>query len=294
MSIAAPPGPEYLIKKSGRPSSVENSSFFPPSADLCRVGEISAFPSCPGNTRKVRSLFLSDLHLGFRHSRVNVLLALLRQYEPENLYLVGDFIDSWCLGNGWYWAPECNQIVSRLIELSQSGTQVRIAVGNHDNFIRDPAMLQVLEGFGMVEVAEEFHHRTADGRRFLVIHGHQFDRYENASAITTRLLSLFYEILLRTNAYWSQITSAALHGNSSLTAGIKRRLSILNRHVTHFRDAIIHHTRHEGCDGVICGHIHAPQHLELDGITYCNTGDWIENCTALLEDSSGQLSLLSF
>jgi UDP-2,3-diacylglucosamine pyrophosphatase LpxH len=242
-------------------------------------------------TTRVRSLFLSDLHLGFRHSRVQSLLEFLNRHEPENLYLVGDFIDGWCLQSRWHWQAECNLIVARLMDLANSGTRIRLAIGNHDNFLRGPMMLRFIEQCGMVEVAEEFHHRTADGRQFLILHGDQFDHYEQASSFTVGFLSLFYEGMLRANSIWSRVTSAALHGNGSFVGRLKRRLKSIGRHVGHFRNQIVRHARHRGVDGVICGHIHAPQHIEIDGVTYCNAGDWVENCTALIEDRDGELRL---
>lgn len=244
------------------------------------------------NCSRVRSLFLSDLHLGFRHSRVKSLLDFLMRHEPENLYLVGDFIDGWCLQSRWHWQPECNLIVARLMDMANRGTRIRLAIGNHDNFLREPMMQRFIERSGMVEVAEEFDHRMADGRRFLVLHGDQFDDYERASSFTIGFLSLFYEGMLRANSVWSHATAAALHGDSSLIARLKRRLSSIGRHVEHFRNEVVRHARHRGCDGVICGHIHAPQNVNIDGITYCNAGDWVENCTALVEDSRGDLQLV--
>jgi hypothetical protein len=95
-------------------------------------------PTCQPKITRVRSLFLSDLHLGFRHSRVQSLLEFLNRHEAENLYLVGDFIDGWCLQSGWHWQAECNLIVARLMDLAKSGTRIRLAIGNHDNFLRLP------------------------------------------------------------------------------------------------------------------------------------------------------------
>lgn len=248
-------------------------------------------PTDQPKTTRVRSLFLSDLHLGFKHSRVQSLLEFLNRHEPENLYLVGDFIDGWCLQSRWHWQAECNLVVARLMDLARSGTRIRLAIGNHDDFLRGPMMLRFIEQCGMVEVAEEFHHRTADGRHFLILHGDQFDPYERASSFTIGFLSLFYEGMLRANSIWSRVTSAALHGNGSFVARLKRRLKSIGKHVGHFRNQIVRHARHRGVDGVICGHIHAPQHIEIDGVTYCNAGDWVENCTALIEDRNGELQL---
>ena len=246
----------------------------------------------PPKTRFVRSLFISDLHLGFRHSRATELLDFLMNHEPEYLYLVGDFIDGWSLQKGGHWQPECNLIVARLMDLARHGTQIRLAIGNHDNFLRDPVMQWFIGESGMVEVAEEYHHQMADGRRFLVLHGDQFDDYEKSSILTVGLLSLSYDVMLRANAIWSRCTSAAMHGRFSLVARAKDRLSFVRRHVSRFRNHIVQHARLRGCHGVICGHIHAPQQLNVDGLMYCNTGDWVENCTALIEDHAGRLQLM--
>lgn len=135
-------------------------------------------PTSQPKTIRVRSLFLSDLHLGFRHSRVQSLLEFLNRHEPEHLYLVGDFIDGGCLQSRWHWQAECNQIVARLMDLARGGTHIRLAIGNHDDFLRLPLMLQLIRQSGMLEVAEEFYHETADGRQFLVLHGDQFNHYE--------------------------------------------------------------------------------------------------------------------
>lgn len=251
----------------------------------------STEPTLPAKITRVRSLFLSDLHLGFRHSRVQSLLEFLNRHEPENLYLVGDFIDGWCLQSRWHWQAECNQIVARLMDLAKGGTRIRLAIGNHDNFLRGPMVLRFIDQCGLVEVGEEFYHRTADGRQFLILHGDQFDRYERASLFTVGFLSLFYEGMLRANSTWSRITSASLHGNESLVGRLKQRLKSIGKHVGHFRNQIVRYARHRGVDGVICGHIHAPQHVEIDGVTYCNAGDWVENCTAVIEDGNGELKL---
>jgi len=250
-----------------------------------------AAPSESLSITRVRSLFLSDLHLGFRHSRVQSILEFLNRHEPENRYLVGDFIDGWCLQSRWHWQAECNLIISRLMDLAQNGTRIRLAIGNHDNFLPCPMMMRLIEQCGMVEVADEFHHKTADGRKFLILHGDQFDHYERACTFTVGFLSLFYEGLLRVNSIWSRATATAMHGNNSLVGRLKRRLKSIGKHVGHFRNQIVRHARHRGYDGVICGHIHAPQHIEIEGITYCNAGDWVENCTAILEDRNGDLRL---
>lgn len=240
----------------------------------------------------VRSLFISDLHLGFRHAQVKPLLQLLRSHEPEWLYLVGDFIDGWYLQNGWHWQHECDLIMQRILELARNGTRIRLAIGNHDRFLRTPVVQSILNANGLVAVEEEFHHELADGRRFLILHGDQFDRCENVSRLTCWFLCRCYEGLLRLNSFWGWLTQCSVIGHRSLISRFKSRLATLTQNVQQFKSNLTRHARHRGCDGVICGHIHAPQVHELDGVTYCNTGDWVENCSALVETHDGQLTLV--
>jgi len=246
----------------------------------------------PGSTPHVRSLFLSDLHLGFRHSHPEPLLRFLRSQQPDYLYLIGDFIDGWCLGRRWSWPPACNDVVGRIMELSRSGTQVRLAVGNHDALLRHPLIRQLMLETGLCEVAEEFQHQLADGRRFLILHGDRFDPCERLHPLASSGLELLYELLLHSNRLWSRLTSTVPHGPTSLTGRIKTLLGISAGHIRYIRELIIRHARWRGCHGVICGHIHEPMTLDVNGLTYCNTGDWVENCTAIVEDAEGRLQLI--
>lgn len=241
---------------------------------------------------QVRTLFVSDLHLGFRFSQVDQLLRLLDRCHPEYLYLVGDFIDGWYLSRRWHWRDACNRVVARLMQLAASGTEIRCVVGNHDEFLRQPLMQQLLKRTGVRLVADEFRHQTADGRSWLVLHGDQFDRYEHLPPLASWVLCKLYEGVLTANRIWSRCTSSARHGRSSLTAGVKAWLPSLARHVRRFRDEAVRHARERGFEGIICGHVHDPQAVHVDGVQYYNTGDWIENCTALIENFDGRLQLI--
>ncbi len=246
----------------------------------------------PGGTTRTRSLFLSDLHLGFRHSQAEALLHFLRSQQPDYLYLIGDFIDGWCVGRRWSWPPACSEVVGRIMELSRNGTQVRLAIGNHDALLRHPLIRHLMLETGLCEVAEEFHHQLADGRRFLILHGDRFDSCERLHPLACWGVEQLYELLLRTNTLWSRLTSSVPHGPASFAARLKALLGISAGHIRRIRELIIRHARWRGCHGVICGHIHEPMTLDVQGLTYCNTGDWVENCTALVEDIDGRLRLI--
>jgi UDP-2,3-diacylglucosamine pyrophosphatase LpxH len=244
------------------------------------------------NRTHIRTLFLSDLHLGFRHSRPEQILACLQRYQPDQLYLLGDFIDGWCLGRSWHWSDACSRVVTSIADLAASGTHVRLVAGNHDDFLRSPLLQMLMQRSGFCELADEFLHQLADGRRFLVLHGDQFDPWEKTTTWTSAAIGLLYDLLLRANSTWGKLTQCVLQGDASLACRVKRRLRALGSHLTHFRTQVARHARCRGFHGVICGHIHQPELLQLEGLVWCNTGDWIENCTAVIEHHCGSLELI--
>jgi len=240
----------------------------------------------------IRTLFLSDLHLGFRHSRPEQILDCLQRYRPEQLYVLGDFIDGWCLGRGWHWSEACSRVVTSIADLAASGTRVRLVAGNHDDFLRSPLLQMLMQRSGFCELADEFLHHAADGRRFLVLHGDQFDPWEKTTRLTSGSIGLLYDLLLRANSTWGKLTHCVLQGENSLVCRVKRRLRALGSHLSHFRTQVSRHARCRGFHGDICGHIHQPELLQLEGLVWCNTGDWIENCTAVVEYHCGSLELV--
>ena len=241
---------------------------------------------------RVRTLFLSDLHLGFRYSRPEQILDCLQRYQPEQLYVLGDFIDGWCLGRGWHWSDTCSHVVRRIVDLAAGGTRVRLVAGNHDDFLRSPLLQLLIQRAGMCELADEFLHQLADGRHFLVLHGDQFDPWEKATRLTSGALALLYDLLLQANSTWGYLTQCVQHGEASLVCRVKRRLRALGSHLNRFRTRVSGYARYRGFDGVICGHSHQPELLQLEGLVWCNTGDWIENCTAIVEHHCGTLELI--
>lgn len=237
--------------------------------------------------RRVRSIFLSDIHLGCKYSRAGELLALLDRHEPEYLYLVGDIIDGWRLKRRWHWAPEYSRLLQRIMELAASGTQICYAPGNHDAFLRPFA-----SDFGFLTVADEFLHTTADGRQFLVLHGDQFDNVEIRAQWLSVLGSVAYDTLLFVASGISKVQKLLGIAPSDLAGFVKRRVKQAVRFVSNFEERLARHARESACDGVICGHVHTPTATQLNGVQYLNTGDWVENRSSLIEYSDGCLEIL--
>ncbi len=234
----------------------------------------------------VRALFVSDIHLGSKHTQAEDFLELLRQYEPRYLYIVGDFIDGWKLKRRWRWSPVYDQIFQRMMKLKQSGTELLYTPGNHDHFLRN-----YLTSFGVITIRDRFVHEAADGRKYVVTHGDQFDRVEQNWQWLSLVGSYAYDAVLTTNR-WANRLRGKKHDPYALSGLIKRRVKKLVKRLSDYEEQLAQNAREADCQGIICGHSHTPRIEAIDGIAYLNTGDWVENCTALLEYDDGHFELI--
>lgn len=242
-----------------------------------------------GRGRCVRSMFVSDVHLGCRHAHTREFLDFVCRHRPARLYIVGDFIDWWKLRRSLAWQQEFNDILARLYELSEQGTQIFYTPGNHDAFLR-----QFSWNFSFVKVQDEFVVRLGNGQRFLVTHGDKFDWVETSAGWLSVVASLGYDLLLAANAWVSACRGTSRRGKLSLSGKVKTTVKQFVCYISSFEQRLAAHARAAGCDGVVCGHIHSPADRTIFGIRYCNTGDWVENCTAFVEYESGVLELVHY
>jgi UDP-2,3-diacylglucosamine pyrophosphatase LpxH len=245
-------------------------------------------PLPPQPTLRLRSVFISDIHLGFKGCSAHYLLDFLRRVECEQLYLVGDIIDLWALERNFFWPQAHNDVIRTILGKARHGTRVIYIPGNHDRVFRD------YDGWllGNVEVRREVIHEAADGRRFLVLHGDEFDSVIRASPLLESLGNRAYCAVLRLNRYVNAVRQRFGYPYWSLAAFLKHRVKNAVKYIANFERAVACEARERGVDGVICGHIHRAEILDIDGVTYCNDGDWVESCTTLIEDFQGRLSLL--
>ena len=244
--------------------------------------------------RKVRTLFVSDVHLGCRHAQTEQFLAYLRSVLPEQLYLLGDFLDGWKLRSKWNWSRTNSAILARLVEMTECGTELYYTPGNHDDFLRDPLLKDLLSRSGIpVRISDEFVHETIDGRRFVLLHGDQFDSIECRHQWLSHLLSVAYEPLLAAERMYQDLSRQGRRPYS-VCSRVKHRAKSLARFFSRFEERLCEHVARRQCDGLICGHIHTPTILHLKKFTYINTGDWVENCTAVVETFDGQMMIEPF
>ncbi len=240
--------------------------------------------------RKVRTVWISDVHLGTRGCNAALLLDFLASIECETLYLVGDIVDGWRLRKGWYWPDEHNEVVRRVLKMAHRGTRVVLIAGNHDEMLRPYAGME----FGGVELALDAIHTTADGRRLLVTHGDGFD----GVVLYARWLAFAgdkaYSLLLRANGWFNVARRMMKMPYWSLSAYMKKRVKNAVQFVCDFEEAVAHAARDMGVDGVVCGHIHCAEIRQIGDVTYYNDGDWVESCTALIEERDGSMAILDW
>jgi UDP-2,3-diacylglucosamine pyrophosphatase LpxH len=240
---------------------------------------------------KVRSIFLSDIHLGTRGCQAESLLTFLREYEAEHLFLLGDIIDFWAMNRAIHWTPAQNTIVQKVLRRARHGEKVILIPGNHDEALRE----FVGTSFGDIEVAAEHVHETADGKRLLLIHGDEFDQVTRHHRWVAILGDIAYDALVRINAWISWVRrSLRISGYWSLAGFAKRHVKSAVSYIFDFEDAVIHTVRERGLDGIVCGHIHSATIRMVDDISYINCGDWVDSCTAIVEHADGHLELIEW
>lgn len=241
-------------------------------------------------TDNLRSIWLSDVHLGSRACRVDLLLNFLQHAKCDVLYLVGDIIDLESMKRSVYWPPSHSEVLRLILQKSQLGTRVVYVPGNHDDELR----FLCGRSFGNIEVLRRHVHTTKTGRRLLVLHGDEFDNVMNCSALATALGGAACRSLLNLNRFVHWLRHRFSRPYWSLAQHVKQRFGHAVRYVEKFQSACLAAAAEAGVDGVVCGHVHRADLFERDGLLYCNDGDWVESCTALVEDQRGELSLLTW
>ncbi len=239
---------------------------------------------------KYRTIWISDLHLGTKGSKAAELLHFLKYTQSETLYLVGDIIDGWRLKRSWYWPQIHNDVVQKLLRKARHGTQVYYIPGNHDEAARSYYGLS----FGDVQIHGDFIHETADGKRLWVVHGDLFDNVIQHARWLAYLGDYAYTFLLVMNR-WLNIGRRFFNWPYwSFSQYLKLKVKSAVSFISAFETAIVTEAKRKNCDGVVCGHIHKPEMRDIDGITYCNDGDWVESLSALVEHHDGRIEILEW
>ena len=242
--------------------------------------------------QQVRAIFLSDIHLGTRACQAERLLDFLRAYESDFLFLVGDILDFWAMQRrGIYWSAAQNTVVQKILKRARHHVGVVFVPGNHDEVARE----HVGTSFGNIRVERDYLHLAADGRRYLLIHGDEFDQVTRYHKWLAVLGDHAYAFVVHLNMWLSWLRrTLRIPGYWSLSGYAKRKVKGAVSFIFDFEAALLRHARERGVDGVICGHIHAAAVRNVDGIAYINCGDWVDSCTAIVEHPDGRMELVEW
>ncbi|MGY3531262.1 UDP-2,3-diacylglucosamine pyrophosphatase LpxH [Bradyrhizobium sp. USDA 4452] len=247
-----------------------------------------AMQAMPRDVVKVKSLFVSDVHLGTRGCQAERLIDFLRHHDAETVFLVGDIVDGWHLRSNWYWPSAHNAVVRELIELAQRGCRLIYIPGNHDEFLRDYAGA----AFGGVEIVERAIHRGLDGRDYLVVHGDHFDLVVRHARWLALIGDAGYRAALACNVWLNWIRRRFGFGYWSFSSWAKLRVKNAVNHIGRFEEVLSSEAARSNVQGVICGHIHHAALHDDFGVRYINTGDWVESCTGVVERYDGQFEIV--
>jgi UDP-2,3-diacylglucosamine pyrophosphatase LpxH len=242
----------------------------------------------PDGKLDCRTLWISDVHLGSSNCKAQYLLQLLKRVRCQRIYLVGDIVDVWAMHRRVYWPESHNLVLRQLLSKSRAGVEVFYIPGNHDQNFREFCG----NDFGHVKVRKEMVHLCSDGRRMLVTHGDELDYAVRYSRINRVMGDVAYDLLMSVNRWVNRFREWRGQPYWSLARWVKSHVGKAEQAIDAYQQAAVALARQRGFDGIICGNLHFPLIRQYGETLYCNDGDWVENCTAMVEDSSGALRLV--
>ena len=254
---------------------------------MSRLGDALATEAA---TNRYRTVFVSDMHLGTRGCQASLILDFLRHNDADTFFLVGDILDGWRMRASFYWPQAHNDVVQKLLRKVRRGARMIFVPGNHDEFARQFVGL----AFGGVEIVRNAMHATADGRRFLVLHGDEFDVVVRHSKWLAFFGDWAYDFAIFVNTHFNAIRRRLGFPYWSFSAWAKLKVKNAVNFIGSFESALAEEARRRGADGVICGHIHHPVIRDIGGVTYVNTGDFVESCSFVVEHFDGRLEVVNW
>ena len=264
--------------------------------DLASLTNVTNFPIVHpvvpertlGERRKFRTIWISDIHLGTKGCNAAMLIDFLDHTDSETMYLVGDIIDGWRLKKKFYWPPEHNDIVWRVLKRARRGTRIVYIPGNHDEMVRPFCGMN----FGGVAIKRADVHTTADERRLLVLHGDEFDTIMLAHRWLAFVGDALYHVMMGLNGWVNAVRKGLGLPYWSLSKAAKHKVKNAVEFISKYEEVVARAASERGVDGVVCGHIHTAEMRDFDGIAYYNDGDWVEGCNALVEHFDGTMEIL--
>lgn len=243
-----------------------------------------------GIHKHYRAIFISDVHLGSKGAQAESLARFLKYHHAETYYLVGDIIDGWRMKKTTYWPQTHTDVIRRLLTKARRGAKLIYVTGNHDEFLRRYSGVEL----GNIMLCDETTHTTADGKKMWVLHGDAYDGVVTCHKWLALLGDWAYESMLHVNRWFNVLRRHLGFGYWSLSAFLKQRVKRAVMYIHDYERLLLRDCQKQNLDGVICGHIHHAELRWQDNLLYCNCGDWVESCTALVEHADGRLEILRY
>ena len=237
---------------------------------------------------KYKSIFISDVHLGTKGCQANKLLEFFKNTRSEKLYCVGDIIDVWALQKNFYWPQEHNDVIQKILRKARHGTEVYYVIGNHDEVFRKFIPMH----FGQIKMINRVIHQSVLNKKYLVVHGDAWDGVMRYAKWLSKLGAIAYEMLLKLNVVINFFRRLRGKGQWSLAKFLKYKVKNAVKYMGEYEKTIAEYGKKKKFDGIICGHIHHAQNENYDGVNYLNCGDWVEYCTALVENFDGTFEII--
>jgi len=238
--------------------------------------------------KKYKSVFISDVHLGAQMSQATQLLDFLKTFECDHLYIVGDFIDGWAMSRKTYWPQHHNDVIQKILRKARKNNHVTYIPGNHDEFMR----AFVDHHFGNISILRNDVYHAVDGRKYIIMHGDEFDTVVNNVKWLSYLGSWAYDVSISFNTIVAKVRNTLGLPYWSLSAWLKYKVKEAVNFIGNYEKNLSDYARVKGADGVICGHIHHANMRYINEILYLNCGDWVESCTALVEHTDGRWEII--
>lgn len=239
-------------------------------------------------SKRYRALFISDVHLGTKACQADTLLEFLRRHDADTYYLVGDIVDFWRIKCNPHWPQAHNDVIQKLLRKVRKGARFIYIPGNHDDALR----AYCGQTFGGIEFHLNAIHVAADGRRFLVTHGDEFDAVVSYVKWLAFMGDWAYSVAMGVNSVVNKVRRLFGFSYWSLSSYLKHKVKEAVNYIGDFETALSGEARRHSADGVICGHIHYAATREINGISYINCGDWVESSTIVAETFEGEFEII--
>lgn len=242
-----------------------------------------------------RTIWISDVHLGTKGCKADQLNSFLKNHRCDFLFLVGDIIDGWRIKKSkWFWPHSHNQVIRKILRKAEKeNTQVLYVAGNHDEFLREYISEHTMS-MGNITLVDEAFHSTSSGEQLWIVHGDAYDGITKYHKWVAILGDTGYNFLLWANTHFNSIRKMLGLEYWSLSKAIKNSVKGAVSYIFEFENTVAKEAQKRNVDGVVCGHIHHAEKKEINNINYYNCGDWVESCTALVEDDSGEIQIVTW